>query len=602
MEELRRALADAKAARLQGTAYIASARSRSNSRSRSRSPSPVKRSSPVRRRRTASRSPDRSSESASERLAEQRKRLADADASALYSRAEQAIEARRRQISSFGAVQQPRASSPERSLSPMLSGVSQGEHDSSWGSDDSTTSSYAGTAAGTGTHGQRSSQRTHSPRSPVTDSIERLREELHVVNDRAERSVSRRDSSLSPQSDGPQRRVFEPVSADQRILDRLEHPERSGSVLEEDWAERGDYTFHPLTGSSRRGPDGKQSVLARAKRYLRQHADLATTASITPDIVERLIAKEVTDGYITAAQARKVSRQVGDAQIMSAFNAIQAASFARRNTPATPKEPKVTDTAGRQATGELSPETRVLLDAGLSMQEVNSLKTVGALGPRLLAAAADGGKRGAASPSRAAPVSASPKNSSKAPNQSARMSPARKRLLAKSKAQEPGGFGRGRSPERPERRARSRPKPRRPAARSQERSSEVEPLEDALHRASAADQARAAAARAAEATISVGLDSPGSLAQSFRRDTTVQPGLATPGTTAVAPPAVDPAFSSFLDRTEEWSVARARKAEEKRLAQDRRAVSAGISKRLHTTELQDLVDETMERQQKWEHR
>ena len=30
----------------------------------------------------------------------------------------------------------------------------------------------------------------------------------------------------------------------------------------------------------------------------------------------------------------------------------------------------------------------------------------------------------------------------------------------------------------------------------------------------------------------------------------------TPGATPVAPPAVDPAFSAFLDRTEEWAVAR----------------------------------------------
>ena len=80
MEELRRALADAKAARLQGEATI---------RSRSPSRSPETKSSPPSQ--TNSRS----------FTAAERQRLVDADASALYSRAEQAIEARRRQISSF---------------------------------------------------------------------------------------------------------------------------------------------------------------------------------------------------------------------------------------------------------------------------------------------------------------------------------------------------------------------------------------------------------------------------------------------------------------------------------------------------------------------
>ena len=131
----------------------------------------------------------------------------------------------------------------------------------------------------------------------------------------------------------------------------------------------------------------------------------------------------------------------------------------------------------------------------------------------------------------------------------------------------PGGFGRGRSPEKHERRARSRPKARRSATPVQHKGSEMEPLGSALHRANTADKARAAAARAAEATIAAGISS--RMPQSSR-DNAVPAEPVTPGATPVAPPAVDPAFSAFLDRTEEWAVARERKTEEKRLAQERR--------------------------------
>ena len=85
MEELRRALAEAKAARLQGERTM---------RTRSASASPPQAQAPARRP-SPSRSPSRSPP-AGELLAAQRTRLADADASALVSRAEQAIEARRR--------------------------------------------------------------------------------------------------------------------------------------------------------------------------------------------------------------------------------------------------------------------------------------------------------------------------------------------------------------------------------------------------------------------------------------------------------------------------------------------------------------------------
>jgi hypothetical protein len=594
MEELRRALAEAKAARLQGEATI---RTRSSSRSPG-SPDASTIAAARRRRRSPSRSPPARG-TAADLLAEQRQRLADADASALVSRAEQAIEARRRQISSFGADAPPPAArrSPERPPSPMLSAVS---HDaSSW--DNSDVTGRAGSA-----------DRTPSPRSPEVDAMDRSWDQLHAMNERAEwrlrpdgrspsppRQVSQvsrsHDSSLSPQSNGPpQRRAFEPVSADQRILQRMQHPERERAELDEDWAERGDYTFHPLTGSSRRGPDGKQSVLARAKRYLRQHAGLEASTSITPDIVERLIATEVEDGYVTAAQARKVSRQVGDAQIMSAFNAIQAASFARRNTPATPKQPDGGAAAAGPAANILSPETRVLLDAGLSMQEVNSLKDVGALGPPKTTAAA-------AAAAASSPVPSSPK--SPANRTAARMSPARTRMLAKPKT--PGGFGRGRSPERYERpRASSRPKPKQ-QQRQKPRPLEPEPLDAALSRASAADEARAAAMRAAEAAASAGAPAGGAAALSLivRETRPPEPPTAASASAAtyVAPPAVDPAFSSFLDRTEEWSAARERKAEEKRNAVERRAMSAGTSKRLATKEqLQGLVNETTARQEKWE--
>ena len=56
----------------------------------------------------------------------------------------------------------------------------------------------------------------------------------------------------------------------------------------------------------------------------------------------------------------------GDAQIMAAFNAVQAASFARRNQPTTPqpkpKPPKEPSPPPAGGAGMHSPETRVLLE------------------------------------------------------------------------------------------------------------------------------------------------------------------------------------------------------------------------------------------------
>jgi len=373
MEELRRALAEAKAARLQGERTM---------RTRSASASPPQAQAPARRP-SPSRSPSRSPP-AGERLAAQRTRLADADASALVSRAEQAIEARRRR----SARERSPSSSPERPLSPIAA------------------ASPAGSASA---RRRRSSARRGSPRggpdsswtqlNTMNDALEwRLREDRSPSPPPA--AAGSPTASLSPDSlDGsPRRRSFEPVSADERILQRLEQPELAAPA-EEEWHWRGEYTFHPLTA----GHQGKQSVLTRAKRYLREHAGLGASARISDDVVEVLLAKEVADGYITPAQARpqippiprpdsalpqqlpaiekrsnklfricvdvqarKVGRMEGDAQIMAAFNAVQAASFARRNQPATPqpkpKPPKEPSPPPAGGAGLHSPETRVLLE------------------------------------------------------------------------------------------------------------------------------------------------------------------------------------------------------------------------------------------------
>jgi len=274
MEELRRALAEAKAARLQGERTM---------RTRSASASPPQAQAPARRR-SPSRSPSRSPP-ASELLAAQRTRLADADASALVSRAEQAIEARRRR----SARERSPSSSPERPLSPIAA------------------ASPAGSASA---RRRRSSARRGSPRggpdsswtqlNTMNDALEwRLREDRSPSPPPA--AAGSPTASLSPDSlDGsPRRRSFEPVSADERILQRLEQPELAAPA-EEEWHWRGEYTFHPLTA----GHQGKQSVLTRAKRYLREHAGLGASARISDDVVEVLLAKEVADGYITPAQAR----------------------------------------------------------------------------------------------------------------------------------------------------------------------------------------------------------------------------------------------------------------------------------------------------------
>jgi hypothetical protein len=121
----------------------------------------------------------------------------------------------------------------------------------------------------------------------------------------------------------------------------------------------------------------------------------------------------------------------------------------------------------------------------------------------------------------------------------------------------------------------------------------MEPLEAALDRSRAADDARAAASRATEAAQSAGAADP---------DWQLRPTEAPePEPEPAAPPPHAPAaFGSFLSRAEEWSTAREQKAEEKRKAVDSRAASAGASKRLGSKELEGLVHETTARQEEWE--
>ena len=485
------------------------------------------------------------------------------------SLAEQAIEARRRQISSFGAdARAPPPRTPERPPSPIMSPVSPEEQQSvSYSSERPRPRSPVLEAARVSM--AEAADSSWNQLQEMNDTLEwRMRPDGRSPSPPNRHSPQRSVSPDSSMAESSRRRSFEPVSADQRILQRLENPERVDSVLEEDWAERGEYTFHPLAGTGRaHGPDGKMSVLARAKKYLHQHAGLPHSAAVGPEVVERLLATEVTDGYLTAGQARKVNRQVGEAQIMAAFNAIQAASFARRNTPA----PKQQHQPENEPNGILSPETRVLLDAGLTMKEVNSLKEVGALG----------------SPKVSAGGGSTPKKAGK--QQGARASPARQRLLELAKPREPGGFGRGRSPERHERerrpvkRASIRPKPKEPV--------ETEPLEAALERSRAADDARAAANRATKAAYSAGAGD---------ADWQLRPAEPVELAPAAPQPPAPAAFGSFLSRAEEWSTAREQKAEEKRKAVERRAASAGTSKRLGSKELEGLVHETTARQEEWE--
>jgi hypothetical protein len=105
-----------------------------------------------------------------------------------------------------------------------------------------------------------------------------------------------------------------------------------------------------------------------------------------------LIDGEVRAGGVTAAQARKLRQKYGEDRLLAVFNMMQATSFMRRNAAASASVPPGAGT-GASATPRSarkprprranthSPETKILLDAGLTMEEVRSLRKRGLLGP-----------------------------------------------------------------------------------------------------------------------------------------------------------------------------------------------------------------------------